>query len=52
MLEGKTGIVKCRAEDKSAVESAISAAGVDMELTVHAEPLTMDKSVTNIKPEM
>ena len=50
-LEGQSGLVKCRAEDKGAVESAISAAGVDMKLTVDDEPLVVDKTVSNIKPE-
>lgn len=50
-LDGKNGKVRCRAADKSAVQSAISAYGGEMKLTLDPTPLEEDSSVTNIKRE-
>merc|ERR1711907_480864 len=50
LLDGKSGKVRCRAEDKSLVQGALSAGG-DFKLTLDPEPLSVDSSVSNIKQE-
>merc|ERR1711934_824101 len=48
LLDGKSGKVRCREQDKAAVGAAISAAGVDMELTISDNYLTKDTWTTDI----